>query len=318
MTRSLAPAAAVVLAALVALPPAHAAPAKKSALEAARSELDEAAFERAVAIADAALEGTVTDAERGALQLLRAEAFSALQQAGPMKEALEAALLADPTVSFDEANTKPELVEALAAVRRKYAGKVSVGPPPQGTPAPEVLLDGESLGRAPVEATTAVGRHQVSLVWSATARTDAAVVVRTDAVTPVEVQPVAELSAPAAAPAAEVRSPAPAGFRWPVVPLAAGGAVAATGAVFLIVSGANYGALTGGDGTSSLNLTRAEAQRFADENQAVQVAGIALVSVGAAAAIFGAVFLAAGVDQPKVAVGVTPDGAALVLSGVLP
>lgn len=318
MTRPLASVAAVVLAAWAALVPAHAAPAKKSALEAARAELDEAAFERAIAIADAALKGQVTDEQRGALQLLRAEAFSALQQTGPMKEALDAALRADPTVAFDEANTKPELFEALAAVRRKYAGKVSVGPPPPGTRAPEVLLDGESLGRAPVEATTAVGRHQVSLVWSATARTDVGVVVRADAVTPVEVQPVAELSAPAPAPEAEVRASAAGGFRWPLVPLAAGGAAAATGAVFLIVSGANYGALTGGDGASSLNLTRAEAERFAADNQGLQVAGVVLASAGAAVAILGAVLFATGVDQPKVAVGVTPNGAGLVISGGLP
>lgn len=311
------------LAALALLLPlsAGAAAARKTPLEAARQQMDEASFEKAISIADAALKGTLSDGDRAAFQLLRGEAFSALGRSGPMKEALDLALRADAAAAYDEATTKPELLEALAAARQKLAGKVSVGAPPTGTPAPMVLLDGESLGKAPVETTTAVGRHQVSLVWSNTSRTDATVTVRTDAVTPVEVVPPPELKVAAKAPppVVEEKKPAPS-FRWPLVPLVAGGAIAVGGAVCLMVSGANYGALTGGDGTSTLNLSRAEAQNFASENQALQGVGIAFVSVGLAAAAFGGIFFFTGLDQPKVAVSAaaSPNGAAIVISGALP
>jgi hypothetical protein len=315
--------ATLCLAALALLVPwvAGAAAAKKTPLEAARAQMDEASFEKAVSIADAALRGTLSDADRAAFQLLRAEAFSALGRAGPMRDALDLALRADAAAAYDESTAKPELLEALSAARQKLAGKVSVSAPPAGTPAPVVLLDGESLGKAPVEATTTVGKHQVSLVWNASSRTDATVVVRTDAVTPVEVVPPGDLKPVVRAPPPVVEEKKPVGgFRWPLVPLVAGGAVAVGGAVCLAVSGANYGALTGGDGTSTLNLNRAEAQSFANENQALQGVGIAFVSVGLAAAAFGGIFFFTGLDQPKVAVGAgaSPSGAALVLTGTLP
>jgi hypothetical protein len=299
---------------------ADAAAAKKPPLEAAREQMDEASFEKAIAIADAALKNTLPEPERAALQLLRAEAFSALQRTAPMKDALEAALRADPTAAYDEANTKPELVQALAAARRKLAGKLNVGPVPAGTPPPVVLIDGESMGKAPLETSVAVGRHQVSLLWSLTVRTDTPVVVAADSVANVAVVPPAEV---VPQPVAKVEEAAPApksGLRWPLIPLAGGAVVAATGAVCLMVAGANYGALTGGDGTSTLLLTRAEAQAMADQNQAAQGVGIAFVSVGLAAAAVGGAFLLFGWDQPKVAVApaVSANGAGLVFSGALP
>ena len=317
----LAPCAVAVLAvALSAAPPA--VPAKKSALESARAALADAAFEKALALAEAGLKGAASDAERRDLHLLRGECLHALRRSAALREALDRAIEADAAAEYDAASTNPQLLDALAQARVRASGRVSVGAPPIDAPVPEVALDGKVLGPAPTESPAPAGRHQLTFRWPGGDAVDVPVLVRKGAATAVPVP-----APPAPPPPVEVSKPLPPpppppaaapAFRWPWIPVAGGGAALVAGVVCLASAAGTWQALTGGDGTSTLQLDAAGARALAAQGQAVQGAGIALTAVGAVAAGFGVVALATGLDRPRVAFAPLPGGGALVVGGALP
>ncbi|MBX5483068.1 MAG: hypothetical protein IRZ16_14680 [Myxococcaceae bacterium] len=105
-----------------------------------------------------------------------------------------------------------------------------------------------------------------------------------------------------------------AGRRFFWAPLAGGAIAGAAGAFFLVQAKADYDAITGGSGVST--LTHEEAIDRADHGRTFQTVGIALAAVGAAAIGTGAMmYLTGDPGTPVAMVLPTGHGAAFALSG---
>src|SRR5690242_10641307 len=96
------------------------------ALRDGRLTLAEGRFEEALSRLDQGLEQAPSPGLGAALQLARAECFSALGLLPQRDEALKAALTLDPTVQMDPSRTVPPLLDRLEQLRKSLLGTLKV------------------------------------------------------------------------------------------------------------------------------------------------------------------------------------------------
>lgn len=137
-----------------------AAPAKGTKLEQGQKAFADGEYVLALRALDAAAQLDGADLEK--IQLLRAQAFAALQDFGHAEEAFGLALEANPEASLDPTRVDPSVVRVLDGLRARTRGTIIVRSTPTGA---EVSLDGKVLGVAPVQVSTVIGRHRVEAKW---------------------------------------------------------------------------------------------------------------------------------------------------------
>ncbi len=149
-----------------------AAPAKGTRLEQGQKAFADGDYAVALRALDAAVvEGS--DLEK--VQLLRAQCFAAQQDFGHAEEAFGYALEANPEASLDPTRVDPSVVKVLDGLRARTRGIVTIRSTPAGA---QLMLDGKSIGAAPLEATTVIGRHRLEAKWPTGAGVASEVLVR--------------------------------------------------------------------------------------------------------------------------------------------
>lgn len=144
-------------------PPAPApAPVELSRFEQGQKLFNEANFEGALKMLDAAVADTTDPDELERIHLLRAQAFAAKQEFVRAEEAFALALDANPEASLDPSKVDPTVVKLLEAVRGRMQGTLSVNSTPPGA---HLRLGGKPAGDAPNRLSVPAGRHTIGAQW---------------------------------------------------------------------------------------------------------------------------------------------------------
>jgi len=288
-----------------------------SPLVEAKKDFAEGDFERAVKKLDAALKKSKDPAEAAQLQLLRAQCLIGLGKTDAARAAFTGALQKDPAIELDASRASPDAMslfdQARAALPATIAVKVTGG-------AATLRIDGKDFGPAPLTTQLPPGPHVFEARASDGRSAKKELTANAGRKLEVELPLEAELKSPAPVAAEETKPPpqpveAPPGpmptvaarteRRAPMialVPLAAGVAITAVGAVLLWQARSQYSRLEDMTGPA---VTPDEEQTLLKNGPLMQTVGWVAVGVGCAAAVAGAAWFFLGGTETRVSLLVT-------------
>lgn len=129
-------------------------------LQQAITSHENARFEQALALLQRARGCTTDPALLGRIYLRLGVAHAVVEGTDEARAAFRAALALDPGLALDPAGLKDSIVELFRAVHRETRGRLRVRADRANA---EVLINGKTRGRAPLELELPVGRHRVEV-----------------------------------------------------------------------------------------------------------------------------------------------------------
>ncbi len=131
----------------------------QSRLSQAQAAFAEGDFDGALSHLEAASQQTQDDDLLAKIHLLRGQCFAALPDQAKASDAFTAALEHDPLAQLDKSKVRPSVVELLENLRETLRAHIKV----KSDRSALVLLDGQTLGTAPISSEVSIGKHTLEV-----------------------------------------------------------------------------------------------------------------------------------------------------------